>query len=70
MPADGPCVFTGRTAIYFGSEPFFDDRKGHVLAQNQPAAVCDKTAAALIALGRDDLDISESTWFYDGGGCC
>lgn len=70
MPADGPCVFTGKTAIYFGKEEFFDDEKGHVLLYNQPAAVCDKTAAALTALGRNDIYISESTWFYDGGGCC
>jgi SAM-dependent methyltransferase len=70
MPADGPCVFTGKTAIYYGDAEFFDDRKGHVLLQNQPAAICDKTAAALAALGRDDIFVSESTWFYDGGGCC
>lgn len=70
MPADGPCVFTGKTAIYFGKDEFFDDEKGHVLLYNQPAAVCDKTAAALKALGRNDIYISESTWFYDGGGCC
>ncbi len=69
MPADGPCVFTGKAAIYFG-DGILDDRKGHVLTPNQPLAVCDKTAAALAALGRDDLFISESTWFYDGGGCC
>lgn len=31
MPADGPCVFTGKTAIYFGTETFFDDEKGHIL---------------------------------------
>ena len=37
MPADGPCVFTGRTAIYHGDDDFFDDGKGHVLAP-QPAA--------------------------------
>ena len=48
----------------------FDDRRGHVLLQNQPAAVCDKTANALAALGRDDIYVSESTWHYDGGGCC
>jgi SAM-dependent methyltransferase len=69
MPADGPCVFTGRTAIYFG-DGAFDDGKGHVLTPNQPLAVCDKTAAALAGLGRDDLYLSEPTWFYDGGGCC
>ncbi len=22
------------------------------------------------ALGRDDIHLSASTWFYDGGGCC
>jgi len=70
MPADGPCVFTGKTAIYYGDAEFFDDRKGHVLLQNRPMAICDKTAAALTALGRDDIFISEPTWFYDGDGCC
>lgn len=70
MPADGPCVFTGKTAIYYGDEEFFDDNKGHTLLPNQPIAVCDKTAQALSDLGRDDIYISESTFFYDGGGCC
>lgn len=70
MPEDGPCVFTGKTAIYFGDEDHFDDNKGHVMLQNQPIAVCDKTAGALASLGKDDIHISESTYFYDGGGCC
>lgn len=70
MPADGPCVFTGRTAIYYGDGEFFDDGKGHTLAQNQPLAVCDKTAGTLASLGRNDILISDSTYFYDGGGCC
>lgn len=70
MPDDGPCVFTGRCAIYHGDEPLFDDGKGHTLAPNQPLAVCDKTARALLALGRDDIYVSESTYHYDGGGCC
>lgn len=70
MPADGPCIFTGRSAIYYGEEELFDDNKGHTLLQNQPLAVCDKTAGALAALGRKDIFISESTYFYDGGGCC
>jgi ubiquinone/menaquinone biosynthesis C-methylase UbiE len=70
MPADGPCVFTGKTAIYYGNEDCFDDNAGHILLTNQPLAVCDKTAGALAALGRNDIFISESTWFYDGGGCC
>lgn len=70
MPADGPCIFTGRTAIYFGDQDYFDDGNGHVMQPNQPLAVCDKTARALEALGRDDLFVSGPTWFYDGGGCC
>ena len=70
MPEDGPCVFTGKTAIYFGEEEYFDDHKGHVLMPNQPLSVCDKTAGALKSLDRDDIFISESTYFYDGGGCC
>ena len=70
MPADGPCMFTGKAAIYFGQEEYFDDGKGHTLLQNQPLAICDKTANALAALGRKDIYISASTFHYDGGGCC
>ncbi len=70
MPADGPCVFTGKAAIYYGAEDYFDDKKGHILLKNQPLAVCDKTAGALASLGRNDIFISESTFHYDGGGCC
>ena len=70
MPADGPCIFTGKAAIYYGEESYFDDKKGHVLDKNQPLAVCDKTAQALADLGRNDIFISESTYHYDGGGCC
>lgn len=69
MPEDGPCVFTGKTAIYFGEQEYFDDQKGHILVQNQPIAVCDKTAAAL-ELASDEIYISESTYHYNGGGCC
>ena len=70
MPEDGPCIFTGKAAIYYGENDHFDDGKGHVLLKNQPLAICDKTAAALMDLGREDIFISESTWHYDGGGCC
>ena len=70
MPEDGPCVFTGKTAIYYGDQEYFDDKKGHVLMPNQPLAVCDKTAGALSDLKREDIFISASTYFYDGGGCC
>ncbi|EOR95538.1 SAM-dependent methyltransferase DSY4148 [Arcticibacter svalbardensis MN12-7] len=70
MPEDGPCVFTGKTAIYYGDDQYFDDQNGHVLVPNQPLSVCDKTAGHLSALNRNDIFISESTYFYDGGGCC
>jgi ubiquinone/menaquinone biosynthesis C-methylase UbiE len=70
VPEDGACVFTGASAIYFGSEPRFDDGRGHVLERDLPLAVCDKTAAALRSLGRDDLLVTPSTFHYRGGGCC
>lgn len=70
MPDDGPCIFTGKSAIYYGDKDMFDDNNGHILLPNQPLAICDKTAKDLIALERDDIYISESTFFYDGGGCC
>jgi SAM-dependent methyltransferase len=70
MPADGPCVFTGKSAIYFGKEEFLDDKNGHIMMYNQPLSICDKTAAALASLNRDDIMITDSTYFYDGGGCC
>ena len=53
-----------------GDAPHFDDGAGHVLRQDVPLPVCDKTAEALTRLGRDDLMVTESTWHYDGGGCC
>lgn len=70
MPEDGPCIFTGKSAIYIGQSGFFNDGKGHTLLYNQPLSVCDKTAGQLSDLGRDDIVITDSTFFYDGGGCC
>lgn len=70
IPADGACVFTGRTAIYTGDQPTMDDGKGHLLVRDVPLGVCDKTAKALIALGRSDLRVTPSTWHYPGDGCC
>lgn len=70
MPEDGPCIFTGKSAIYYGKDAYFDDGKGHTLIRNQPLAVCDKTGKALKNVRPEEIFISESTWFYDGGGCC
>ncbi|MEO0325637.1 MAG: SAM-dependent methyltransferase, partial [Myxococcota bacterium] len=70
VPEDGACVFTGRTAIYVGEAETLDDGKGHLLLRDLPLGVCDKTAAALEGLGRDDLVVTGSTWHYPGDGCC
>lgn len=70
IPEDGPCIFTGKTAIYKGAEEVFDDSAGHVLQRGVPAAVCDKTAAKLAALISEDILVTDSTWHYAGGGCC
>lgn len=70
MPNDGPCIFTGKAAIYYGKEEFYDDGRGHILLQNQPLAVCDKTAKALQRANANEIFISASTFHYDGGGCC
>jgi len=70
IPDDGPCVFTGKSAIYFGEKDYFDDNSGHIMVKNQPLAICDKTAADIKSLGRNDIFVTDSTYFYDGGGCC
>jgi SAM-dependent methyltransferase len=70
IPEDGACIFTGKTAIYAGTQPFFDDQAGHILQRGIPAAVCDKTAAKLGSLKPTEIMITDSTWYYDGGGCC
>lgn len=70
VPDDGACVFTGRTAIWVGLDAVFDDGKGHCMVRDVPLGVCDKTARALAALGRDDIIVTPSTWHYAGDGCC
>ncbi|MDZ7966621.1 MAG: arsenosugar biosynthesis arsenite methyltransferase ArsM [Nostoc sp. DedSLP03] len=70
IPEDGACIFTGKTAIYAGSEPFFDDLAGHILQLGIPAAVCDKTAAKLAVSNPTEIIVTNSTWHYSGGGCC
>ena len=65
---DGACVFTGKMAVYAGEQDYFDDNAGHILQPGVPLAVCDKTARNLEKLG--DIVVTDSTWHYDGGGCC
>ncbi|MDB9537943.1 arsenosugar biosynthesis arsenite methyltransferase ArsM [Dolichospermum planctonicum CS-1226] len=70
IPPDGACIFTGKTAIYAGKEEFFDDQSGHILQRGTPVAVCDKTAEKLAVINVEEIIITDSTWYYDGGGCC
>lgn len=70
VPRDGPCVFTGRMAIYTGDQESFDDECGHVLPRDVPVPVCDKTAVTLETLARADISVTASTWHHTGGGCC
>ena len=70
IPADGPCIFTGKTAVYTGPHSHFDDQAGHILSLGLPVAVCDKTAAKLGASHPRSILVTDSTWHYDGGGCC
>ncbi len=65
--ADGPAVFTGRTAIYAGPEESFDDGRGQLLPRGIPIPVSD--VAALRLAGLADLVVTPAT--YRGrGGCC
>jgi SAM-dependent methyltransferase len=70
IPEDGACVFTGKTAIYAGSQSVLDDHAGHLMQRGIPLAVCDKTAAKLAQHFPDQVMVTASTWHYDGGGCC
>ncbi|MDX2242620.1 MAG: arsenosugar biosynthesis arsenite methyltransferase ArsM [Leptolyngbyaceae cyanobacterium bins.302] len=70
IPEDGACVFTGKTAIYAGTEPTLDDQAGHLLQRGIPLAVCDKTAAKLALQFPQAVIVTDSTWHYSGGGCC
>jgi ubiquinone/menaquinone biosynthesis C-methylase UbiE len=70
IPADGACIFTGKTAIYQGESELLDDHAGHVLVRGNPMAVCDKTALNLSLQFPSEVIITNSTWHYNGGGCC
>lgn len=65
---DGACIFTGKMAVYAGDQDYFDDDAGHILQPGIPLAICDKTAKKLGKF--DDITVTGSTWYYDGGGCC
>ena len=61
MPDDGPCIFTGKYAIYGGEEESYDDGVGHLLMRNLPHGICDKTAkACLLYTSPSPRDLSTS----------
>ncbi len=65
--ADGPAVFTGRTAIYAGRDEALDDGQGNVLPRGVPVPVSDVAAARLAEL--PDVVVTPPT-FHAHGGCC
>jgi SAM-dependent methyltransferase len=66
--ADGAAVFTGRTAVYTGSEDSWDDGQGNLLPRGMPIPVSDAAAARLAKA--PDLVVTAPTWHSRGGGCC
>ena len=65
---DGPMIFTGRTATYFGPKDSFDDRQGSVLPNGIPTPVSDAAAKRLERFA--DIVLTPPTWQAKGGGCC
>jgi len=63
-------VFSGRRATYYGNEEVFSLESGPSLPYNRPVSVSDQWAERLSGLNRDDIHISESTFFYNGDLCC
>ena len=35
MPSDGPCVFTGKAAIYYGTDNYFDDKTQAIINKTE-----------------------------------
>lgn len=75
VPPGGPDVYAGEMAIYFGTEPSFSDGNGLALPGNQPLSVSMADAARLRGMAREDIFVSQPTWFHGGAGgtssgCC
>ncbi|MEO1744808.1 MAG: SAM-dependent methyltransferase, partial [Cyanobacteria bacterium J06629_9] len=63
-------TFSGKTAFYSGAQEYLDDGAGHIMQPGIPLAVCDKTAGKLAERFPEEIMTTDSTWYYDGGGCC
>jgi len=70
IPEDGACIFTGKTAIYRGSQDIWNDGNGHTFQKGVPLGVCDKTARQLSMQYPKTIIVTDSTWHYQGDGCC
>lgn len=70
VPRDGACIFTGKTAIYRGTEETWNDGEGHTFQRGVPLGVCDKTAKKLAQQFPEQVLVTDSTWHYQGDGCC
>lgn len=63
-------IYTGRRALYYGTEESFHANFGLTLPYNRPVAVSDQVAEKLESLDREDIYVSPSTYFYNGDLCC
>jgi len=62
----------GKTAIYYGNEEYFDDKKmDSADAKFRPWRVCDKTASALPKKAMPEIPyLVTVTWLIMVEGCC
>jgi SAM-dependent methyltransferase/predicted phosphodiesterase len=68
---DGPTVYAGQTAIYYGGDDAFSDGKEIHLPSNQPVPISMRDAGKLKRLGRSDIYVSEPSWSHAAAsGCC
>ncbi|MGD9829483.1 MAG: arsenosugar biosynthesis arsenite methyltransferase ArsM [Hyphomicrobiaceae bacterium] len=70
VPADGPTIYAGQTAIYFGRQAAFHDGNGIHLPSNQPMPVSLQDGARLKSLGRSDLYVTDVSWTHAAAAKC
>jgi SAM-dependent methyltransferase len=65
---DGPAIFTGRTAIYIGSNEAWEAGDGTPLPKGFPVSVSDSAAERLRR--QPDFIVTAPTFHAKSGGCC